>query len=849
MKITSTKKLIIILLTLICALAVGLGVMWSAAETPSALSATAVSVEDGAEPDEAELPEEESEEKEYEEYDPAFDEARLRALAEELQIDFAVVNFYAHANNISVEELEAQLNDEKLVVPWDEQFYDASTNSIHYTDEDMKAVGVADEAHEHNEDGECVLGDDTLADRINGFRMSYAKGETVLEGLDENADWFISPDEVSEYLSWNTWVYCGPTSHGVQFWTNKQGYINLSWSYNFPTVAGYGAYNGIYNNLGYNDPTKLAEFNLLPSKGGWGQYATITLEPGEIFAVGAARYNDHHDWVRSWATTAGLISRYSGDSVSDRAYYWGYFDGDAPTGTVLQFYKSTVTNYAMGESYDYGLYRRSSTGCTTSNPGHYSRIYRYEIQVIRNAPERPVIVSDDDGATISGNTKTMEFTGEPAHISFYPDWGSCLLKWTASSDNVGIYDRALHGEAVKNLTLEVNVAGTYYITLSTPANKWADGSVGSVTFTFILKIAETAKPTMKMEEGVGSNRKDKYVNDTGQVQTVTFENCDPAYLQCESNGLLVSEWDPVEKRLVLYQDKQNAYSISISIKNPAACNWKGGGTASQGFTFTIGPRLINKMSIEKLPGDDGTVSGNTKIVQYDTEDQTLVLTPARRGSLNIITSMKYDYVYEDPEDEYGKLVFTTVDANRFDIIVYPASGHVWDDQSKTEYTFTFIIETIKIRAPYLDEKNVEVINGIKTKTVTYDQTMRVQFYSEAEAEGVNIITAMTRNEDESTGGTVVLTATNATEYPINFTPKVNYEWAEGVAAPGFSLIIKRYQLGTPYVIHDDREDAEGFIENNTKTVGYQPNGMTLEGLHVEARAHRKLSVEGRHVRT
>ena len=63
MKITSTKKLIIILLTLICALAVGLGVMWSAAETPSALSATAVSVEDGAEPDEAELPEEESEEK------------------------------------------------------------------------------------------------------------------------------------------------------------------------------------------------------------------------------------------------------------------------------------------------------------------------------------------------------------------------------------------------------------------------------------------------------------------------------------------------------------------------------------------------------------------------------------------------------------------------------------------------------------------------------------------------------------------------------------------------------------------------------------------------------------------
>ena len=138
MKITSTKKLIIILLTLICALAVGLGVMWSAAETPSALSATAASAEDGAEPDEAELPEEESEEKEYEEYDPAFDEARLRALAEELQIDFAVVNFYAHANNISVQEMEDQLLDEKLAAPDLSKYNNAETNSVQYTDEDIE---------------------------------------------------------------------------------------------------------------------------------------------------------------------------------------------------------------------------------------------------------------------------------------------------------------------------------------------------------------------------------------------------------------------------------------------------------------------------------------------------------------------------------------------------------------------------------------------------------------------------------------------------------------------------------------------------------------------------------------
>ena len=190
-------------------------------------------------------------------------------------------------------------------------------------------------------------------------------------------------------------------------------------------------------------------------------------------------------------------------------WYYGTFDGDMPTDGYFAMKLSSTISASYEWHGHYAHSRQASTGCTSSQPTYWSRVYWWEFKVIRNEPDRPVIVDDNDGATISGNTKTMFFTGEPAHISFYPDWGSCLLKWTASSDLVQIYDRAIHGAAVKNLTLEVNVAGTYYITLSTPGNKWADGSVGSVTFTFILKIAETAKPTMKMEEGVGSNRKDK----------------------------------------------------------------------------------------------------------------------------------------------------------------------------------------------------------------------------------------------------------------------------------------------------------------------------------------------------
>ena len=182
MKITSTKKLIIILLTLICALAVGLGVMWSAAETPSALSATAASAEDGAEPDEAELPEEESEEKEYEEYDPAYDEGELRIIADILGHDYKIINFYAHAFGKSVDDIYEMLKAEP---------------------EDSEEELYPDEAaFEGEEDPGEMTNAQSGAQQISNLMQSYAERKWYVDEAYEDEDWFISPDEANSFTSY-----------------------------------------------------------------------------------------------------------------------------------------------------------------------------------------------------------------------------------------------------------------------------------------------------------------------------------------------------------------------------------------------------------------------------------------------------------------------------------------------------------------------------------------------------------------------------------------------------------------------------------------------------------------------
>ena len=473
---------------------------------------------------------------------------------------------------------------------------------------------------------------------------------------------------------------------------------------------------------------------------------------------------------------------------------------------------------------NYGAYKRfrqAYTSCTTNSnvaAMYFSKVWWFEINIIRRDADRPTLVDDNDGGVISGNTKTIFYDGNPAKISMYPDWGSGMLSWQASSPNVTIYDRARHGAAVHNITFQTSVAGEYTITLTSFSGTWADGSSGPVTFKFILKTQTTSKPRMRREAGVADNLKSKYVNDTGEMQTVTFENCDPAFLSWDSNGLIQDSWDPVTKILVLRQDKQNVYNINIYITNTAGCTWTDGSKGTQTFQFTIGPMLIDK------PNIDG-ISGLTKTVTYNGEQQSMVLRPAKQGSL-VVVAAGIDPVYNtlditDPDNAAPSdftLTFTSTNANKFNIIIYPADGYVWRDGTKTRYTYVFDIQTVKLQAPRLDEPSA--VNG--TKTVTYDPSGAFQTMSimGADKNGLDITSAMQVGSWDDDGN-LVMQAQSAITYYIGFRPKTNYEWAPGVTAPTFVLIVNRYQLGTPYIIVSDYEQENHQVEGTTKTVAYE----------------------------
>ena len=802
MRITGTKKLLIILFAVICAVAAGIGVLYAKPSSAFADAAPESAAETEAPVD---IPDgEELVDSEQEQYDERFDEARIRALAEVMEIDYEILNFYAHANDISIAQLEDEYYSELL----------ASPESDGYTlDEDALALeedAEHEHNHEHDENGNCIFSDDNLSDRVANFKNSYANGEVKLDADAEDEDWFLSPDEAGSYISiiYHGWQRDYPT----QFISSTRGALSLSWTYNFPSVAGWG---DVYQSASFVfNQTRQDQFNLRPSQGGCGQYTTITLDPGEMFTF--QTYCARVDaWYSQYTQSdAHWYSQNGGTEQGQTMYYIA--DGDSPGTSYFMHGFGFINQQVAHTNLTYGRIKPNNmASCTTNGSGatYWSKIWWQEVIIIRRDAARPVIVDEGDGATISGNTKTMKFDGTPAKISFYPDYGSCLLTWAASSPEVTIYDRAIHGAAVKNLTLQVAAAGTYTITLTSESGSWADGSTGSVIFTFILENSKTSKPTLLRETGVSSNGKEKYVNDTGQAQTITFTNCDPAYLKWESNGLKQASWE--NNTLVLYQTLQNVYSISISIVNPKACSWSDGGTMAQGFTFTIGPMVIDKMDIEGLPS--GTLE---KTVTYNKSDQTMVLTPAREGSLNIVASginIEYDHPTDNP---VGKLIFTTRNSANFYIQISPASGYVWPDQTNTTYTYIFRIQKIKIDRPTLDEPTAS--GG--TKTVTYDpygdsQTLKVKGISYDEVE---ITTAMTYSPAWE-GTDVTFSVRNAGSYYVVIAPEAtNYEWKTGGNDPiTFVLEVERYKLSTPQIVISDYERQKGQITGDTKTVDYE----------------------------
>ena len=184
---------------------------------------------------------------------------------------------------------------------------------------------------------------------------------------------------------------------------------------------------------------------LKTGKGKMGQRTTVTLAPGETFKFQVNYTSISCDVILSceenehWA-----LSNYA-ETIHWTTGTW-VIDGDAPTGTVFRVYKmATPVSGTVGRGFQTN-YPTGSWKAATKGIG-YCSVWTYEIDIVRTGQEKPQLIDDGTG-TISGDTKTMTFTGEPATISFSPDFGSGTLSWSAVPANIEVKSRSNHGREI-----------------------------------------------------------------------------------------------------------------------------------------------------------------------------------------------------------------------------------------------------------------------------------------------------------------------------------------------------------------------------------------------------------------
>ena len=891
MKITGTKKLLIIFFALLCALAVGLGVMITRSGAPSyaydgEYAEGSVIAEEEANPEE---PDEEisSDEQEEavkdvsveEEYDERFDEHVIRQIADLLEGDWRLYNFYFHVYNIDAREVLQIILDEREgkevdISPvvylghgsdeLDENDLEVPDNANSYTSEDEEQPNPLPDEKVY----EC----EKFALQVGEFRDKYLSGEIVLdESLAENP-WFLPPDEADTYAT--TYYFYGYAGAWQSYI-----YINFQNSARFvkgrtihhPATSyskGIKNYNGstVTNNFSYNDGELY-----------WQYY--LELAPGETFKFTRplSSYNSTYWQSMSYGTNAhwAYVLNYGWPTEGNNTYI---LDGDAPTGTrmLLCWYwdmnsQSSYWNYRYCW---YGAANYNRTGVADNNGSfalygdRCTRRIDYLFLVRRTSPLAPTLV--DDTATNPGtvntttNTKTANFEGNPVKITISHDFGAGII--TYSYDNtVTLVSRSQHGAKNFNtsgasatngagidIVFQSSAAGLHVIkimlvqpattsmawpstggtpnglvagasgtTIST-AMSWSDSTKTEIEFRLQINLQSTQKPSMVSEMGVNGARTKKTVNYTGSYQTVKFQNADKNFVGWSSNGLSEASWDD-NGNLVLQQKERGTYTINLYLKNPAGCIWSDdGSTTTIQFTFEIKEMLIEK------PTQVGNQYSYSKQTTYDGKTQYLEIAPIDPDQV-IIIAPGVRVSYAD-----NKAIFEMTDANTVSIIVMPAEGYLWSDSTNTRINFTFTIDPMAISTPTLkqdetgkDENGYDIkygANGL-SKSVTFNPKSgwKATLVIENIPYGsMSVVTALQWSDLdwELAGDTLTLYATNANTYPVNLSlASSNYKWADGAMAPRFELTIDKFELYAPYIA----EAASDAIEGKTKTVYYNPD--------------------------
>ena len=875
MKVTGTKKLLIVLFALVCAFTAGIGVIFARSvlngnsdvayaqeELPAgSQEQDASSDEEEISADEKETEEnQDSEEAAEEAYDPRFDEGVIAEIARLAGLDSDFVNLYCHVRDIDANELL------EAIIKGQEELRNNPDNEVGYI---MKTPDGETEGS-LPEEKECIL-DDVYGD-MHSFANDYYQGTITVS---EDEDYFVAPDAVSVYA---TYYYVGynasyfVTYNPYKYYRSTNG--GTTWSSESVSLSAY------------------FDSSVVPShyEGGWyigdqpiwdycGQRTVITLAPGEIFKISCKR-----TVAGQYLVSGGNIgSTHWSEAVN---YGWNpgdshwVIDGDTPSGTEMVVYNSFPTTYDATTAtspyqgkYTFFTWNSATYNCGTSS-SYASKTCKYLCKVYiiqRTEIEKPQLVNDATlaGDSVSGNTKTAYFRGKPVTISMSPDFGAGLIDYafykdagcTIPDDSVSLVLRSMHGVegvAGTKLTFRSSVAGKHYIRLRiiqppaspylpSTAMKWSDGSNTPITFILDIQLQKAQRPQIVYDAGVAANGKSKTVNYTGEEQTITFTNADKLLVNYSTNGLYEStsapEWGATDdsgvtnNTLVLAQTERGTYTINLYIQNTAGCVWADTGTTEMiQFTFYIKEMLIDRT----LNLDDPSVFNIT--TDYTGVECVLEVGPAVDGQLIVIApGVSYSYLEKDDGTKYLK--FSVTDAGTQEIIIRPAKGYIWKDtKDQATITYTITINAIAIDFPtLLIEDGCDYSADKRTKNIVFDpspgwqgtiviQNIPKQAISELGLNTAMAVKSWVPSEEwfaehgadapyiDADCTVLTLVATSANTYPVIVSiTDPNYSWklTTSSAEPRtFNLFIDKFELYAPTIAGDVRAEWGGAVDKN-----------------------------------
>ena len=815
MKITGTKKLLIIFFALLCCLAVSLGVMISRSGAPSRVSATAYAesiadeTTDGAE-DEISNEDEELVEKEY---DERFDESAIRSVAELFELDYEVVNLYCHIYDVDAREI---LN----IYYRDLHYWETKRQNETVIDYDKERDGELTEEEAQELQNQQYTSADSqyyesykIMEDIANFKDLYANGEIVVSEEDKDEDWFVSPDEVASYAAY--WHYVGylDNNYGAYFNVYTQN-INSSTAAATPwiditstllnqnnlhipstnslttTITGSAALNqfGRYTRLTPNTSDNYVDKNeyngTILTSGAHnfncaayfqaGLHLVVELEAGQkLRFTGASRNNGESASNFWWIIYYG--SPNAGVHYEKQVWYANstaslgrggseiIVDGDAPTGSI--FYLSKGVTHLPGST-DHTRKRttwafatghaQAGTGGSPSNATYNNKCaqyWMYWIEVKRKDPPKPELVEHDSG---DPNTRTAVFDGEPVTLAANPDYGASMMMWSASPN--------------QNFT---QVDST--VTLKSRSQHGIESVVGNGFHAADIVVQSGAKGTHYV----------RFTSTTGKW----------------SDG----STNPVTFKLVVTEQ------------------------------FTTKPTLFREAGVN--------AKGDTKEVNYTGGDHFITIQNADPKFLSYTAP---GMEFESWDEGTKTLILKQREQGTYTITMFlsnPAGCSWADDHSTGSVQFTFKIKEMLISKPKMTEWSTG--QGLSTTsnslTVDYDGDAKYIILSPAREEQLIVIAAgMTTEfikEDKDNDGTIdyyacKLSVTNSGTQTITVMPNEGYLWSDGggTSTPlSFKVTINAQKVSFPYL----KADQDGLISSTAVELMFNPDPNWMAYLVIE----------------